>query len=203
MARRDLSELAGYLRSTKDAVFKAHTLSLLKFLSEAEALAKRNVTRNFVGRRGRKLSGRLLNSIFTRVELRSGSQLPVGIIGTRGIPYGAVHEYGNDNIRPKKAKHLWVKQWGGKADKFRRMTPREFIAAKEADPRQYSIFPSKKGNLVAAWTPTDKEVIPLFILRDRVSIPARPYIRPAIEEALNTYPQTMRQQIKQQFLGMN
>jgi phage gpG-like protein len=196
---QDISKLVDYLRTTKDAAMKAYVQSLLSFLTQAEAQAKRNATRQFTGRRGRKLSGRLLNSIYTALEIVNGK--PKGVIGTRGIPYGAIHEFGGD-ITPKKAKNLWVKQWGGKADKFRRLTPTEFIKLKEQNPSQYKIFRSQKNNLIAAYTPTAGEVVPLFVLRQRVTIPERPYIRPAVETALKGFPEKMRQNIRKQFLGI-
>jgi len=204
-SKRDITKLVEFLKSTKNASLKAYTKTLMAFLSEAEALAKSNATRQFTGRRGRKLSGRLLNSIFTMVRPPSGNNpLPVGIIGTRGIPYGAIHEYGSGSkgITPKRAKHLWVKQWGGKADQFRRLTPREFIQLKEQNPSEYKIFRSKKNNLIAAYEPAAGQVVPLFVLRERVDIPERPYIRPAVEKALESFPREMRANIKKQFLGI-
>lgn len=202
MAKRDLIDLVDYLHGTKEATFKAYTRSLLAFLSSAEAKAKRNATRQFIGRRGRKLSGRLLNSIYTSVDFNRGSSVvPIGVIGVRGIPYGKIHEYGG-SITPKKAKNLWVKQWGGKADKFRRLTPSEFMDLKKSNPSEYAIFRSKKNNLIAAYTPAADQVIPLFVLRQRVDIPARPYLEPAIVEALEDFPKHMRDNIRKQFLGI-
>lgn len=202
MAQRPISELADYIQASKDATLKAYTRALLSFLSHAEAEAKRNATRQFIGRNGRRLSGRLLNSIYTDVVFDSSSnKLPVGVIGTRGIAYGRIHEYGG-KIEPKKAKHLWLKQWGGRADKFRRMTPTEFINEKNANPKEYKIFTSKKNNLIAAYTPAGGDIVPLFVLRSSVTMPERPYIRPAVETALKKFPVGMKNEVRRQFLGM-
>lgn len=200
MARRNIEELVDYLRSSTDAVGIAYVRTLVGVLSIAEAKAKRNATQQFTGRRGRKLSGRLLNSIFTMVDFNRGnSLLPVGVLGTRGIPYGRIHEYGGE-ITPKKAKHLWVKQWGGRADKFRRLTPTEFIKLKQQNPSQYKIFRSQanRNNLIAAYEPSAGDVVPLFVLRDRVNIPSRPYLTPAVEEALKEFPGRFQDNLRAQ-----
>ncbi len=198
MARRNIDELVEYLTRSKNAVEIAYVRSLVGLLSIAEAKAKRNATKQFIGRNGRKLSGRLLNSIYTMVDFnRSDSLLPVGVLGTRGIPYGRIHEYGGE-ITPKKAKNLWVKQWGGRADKFRRLTPTEFIKLKKENPDEYKIFRSKKNNLIAAYTPAADDVVPLFVLRQRVEIPKRPYLAPALQEALQEFPERMNFNIRSQ-----
>jgi hypothetical protein len=199
---RSIEQLVDYVKKTQNATFKAYTRALLSMLSHAEAEAKRNITRQFVGRNGRKLSGRMLNSVFFDVQFdASKGNLPIGVFGTRGIPYGRIHEYGGE-IRPKKAKHLWLKQWGGRADKFRRMTPTEFIKEKNSNPKEYKIFMSKKNNLIAAYTPANGDIVPLFVLRQRVTIPERPYLRPALETALKDFPIGMKAQVKKQFMGI-
>lgn len=202
MATRPLEDLIAYLQKTRDSTFKAYTRELLSLLSHAEAEAKRNAAQQFIGRNGRRLSGRLLNSIYSSVNFDSSNGgLPTGVIGTRGIAYGRIHEYGG-KIEPKKAKHLWLKQWGGRADRFRRMTPTEFIQEKNANPSEYKIFKSKKNNLIAAYTPAGGDVVPLFVLRSSVTIPARPYLTPAVETALKEFPKGMKDQIRKQFLGI-
>jgi hypothetical protein len=201
---RDIKELSQYIRNSKSAIITAHTETLLTLIFDAEGLAKANATRNFTGRNGRKLSGRLLNSIFAGfTPFNAGQTLPIGYLGVRGIPYGRIHEYGGI-IRPKKAKHLWLKQWGGAADKFRRMTPTEFIQAKEQDHEHFKIFRSKAGNLIAAFQMLkSKPPTPLFVLRNQVTMPERPYLRPAMDEALKKYPQLARAKIARALLGIS
>lgn len=198
---RPIEDLIKYIRSVKGSTYKTYTRALLASLSQAEAEAKRNITRQFVGRNGRRLSGRLLNSVFHTVSFDSNKNgLPTGILGVKGIPYGLIHEYGG-TITPKKAKNLWIKQWGGRADKFRRLTPTEFINLKKSNPEQYKIFRSKKNNLIAAYTPAAGQVVPLFVLRQKVTIPERPYLRPALETALKDFPKGFKAEIRQQFAG--
>lgn len=205
---RDLRELSIYIRNTKSALVRGHAEAMLIVTGDAEAYAKRIATQKFTGRNGRKLSGRLLNAIYSGfTPFSAGQSLPVGFVGTRGIPYGRIHEYGG-RIVPKNAKHLWVKQWGGDANKFRRMTPREFIAAKQKEPSRFRIFRSKAGNLIAAFqliknkASQKARITPLFILKNQVTIPERSYIREGIALALKKYPQIARQKIAKSLLGI-
>lgn len=188
---RDIRKLGKYIKDSHSAFVRGYSKAFLESLTVAENEAKKNVTKNFTGRHGRKLSGRLLNSIFTSIEI-SSDDLPRGFIGTQGIPYGAVHEFG-DTIRPKKAKHLWQKLHGKNTRKYRRMTPREFMTMRNSNKgrkEKFSIFRSKKGNLIAAVTQRIKnknKITPLFWLRDEVTIPPRPYLGPAVAVAFKGF----------------
>lgn len=192
---RDIRELQEYIGKLNDDVEKAKALALIATVADAEAFAKRNATKQFIGRRGRKLTGRLLNSIYSGVEVKDNKL--EGFVGTRGIPYGRIHELGGE-IYPVKAKHLWVKMYGGKADNFRRMTPSEFIQAKEANPKQFVIVKTNNA-LIAAWNEgkVKSRLVPLFVLRNKVTIPARPYLAPAVEESMKRYPMHFNRIIKQ------
>ena len=74
--------------------------------------------------------------------------------GTKGLPGGV--------LRPRKAKHL--------ALPFPGITGR---------PRSYQntfFQKSKKGNLIMFQNQDDGSIIPLFVLKESVKIPARPFI---------------------------
>lgn len=185
---------------------KAHALAMLEIIQDAERRAKENAKRQFIGRNGRRLTGRLLNAIYSGfTPFRPGQSLPRGFIGTRGIPYGRIHEFGG-TITPKTARHLWIKQWGGRADKYRRMTPREFIQAKEQDPDRFAILTSKRGGMIAAELEKRRNrpsnITALFVLKDKVTIPARPYLIPAIEDALEAYPKVARRLLTKELLSI-
>jgi hypothetical protein len=195
---RDIREMVNYIASMKDAIIKGYGVALIESTVEAERRAKLNAVAQFSGRRGRKLSGRLLNAIYSGYEY-GGGELPSAYIGVKGIPYGRIHEYGSKGlpggwITAKKAKNLWVKMYGGAADKFRRMTPTDYIRAMRTD-NAFKIFHSRSGNLIAFYItklggkPARFKLTPLFHLRpkdvDGVVIPERPYIRPAVQMAVN------------------
>lgn len=188
MAVRNIKELSQYLRRTRSAIVRGHAETMLRVTLEAEALAKRNATKVFIGRNGRKLSGRLLNSIFSSfTPFNEGQSLPRGYIGTRGIPYGAIHEFGGQ-IEPVQAKWLWIKQHGGPADQFRRLTPKEFVAKMKAKDRRFKIVGKGTTGKVAIFQALkDSDPIKLFALASSVTIPARPYLRPAVEEVFEKY----------------
>jgi len=197
--------MVDYIKGMNNAFTRGYSLALLQATIDAERLAKRNATRQFTGRRNRKLSGRLLNSIYSGFTEAGG--MPQSFIGTKGIPYGAVHEYGHDGIKPVKAQHLWVKMWGGAADKFRRMTPTDFIKEMR-NSKAFQIFRSKAGNLLAfhvvkiSGKKVKYKLTPLFHLRDEVKIKERPYLRPAIEEAFEDFGGIAAKRIAQELVGI-
>lgn len=187
------------MMATRSAIVRGHAAALLEITLKAEGYAKRNVTTNFIGRNGRKLSGRLLNSIFSGFNVSPGLSLPTGFIGTRGLPYGAIHETGG-TITPKKAKYLWVKNYY--ADKYRRLTPKQWFtmfqktARDRGDGVNYEFRYNKSGKPWAAGVEEDGEFTPLFYLRDQVTIPARPYIMPAVERAVDDYAPAVTRHIR-------
>jgi len=201
--QRNITELVAYLKQTRNLFVKGYGLALIEMTQNVEGLAKRNVTQQFTGRNGRTLTGRLLNSVFSGFE-KQGSGLPIGFVGVRGIPYGAIHEYGGV-ITPKKAKNLWLKNHRAPA-KFKRLTPREFVermqknsANRTHGQETYNIIPGKNGptavvqkNFKTADSglsakSLDNKIIPLFFLRKKVTIPERPYLRPAIKEGVSGF----------------
>jgi hypothetical protein len=186
---RNIKELSAYIRKTRSAIVRGHAETMLRVMQDAEAVAKKNATREFIGRNGRRLSGRLLNSIFSGFDaFIPGQSLPRGFIGTRGIPYGRIHEEGG-TIVPKTAKWLWVKQYGGKADQFRRMTPREFVEKMNKKDRRFKIIGKQggKGKVAVFDALRNGDYVKLFALAQSVDIPARPYLRPAVDEVIAKY----------------
>jgi len=102
-----------------------------------------------------------------------GGVFPVvkGVVGTN-LVYGPVHEFGA-TIRPKERQFLTIPFPGGGAVtglKVGRGSAREF---KDTFIHNDIIF--GKG------TAGSDEIVPLFILKRQVTIPARPFIRPAID----------------------
>ena len=185
---RNIKELSVYLRNTRSAIVRGHGEAMLRVLQEVEAVAKRNVTREFIGRNGRRLSGRLLNSVFTGFDpFTPGQSLPRGFVGTRGVPYGRIHEEGG-KIVPKTAKWLWIKQYGGKADQFRRLTPTDFVTKMKQKDRRFKILGKGTPGKVAVFQAfKDGDFVKLFALAQSVDMPARPYLRPAVDEVIAKY----------------
>jgi len=191
-----LNQLVDSLRNAEAGVDRATKRALVQVTLQAEATAKVNAKAQFTGRHGRTLTGALLNSIYSGFEF-DGADLK-SFVGVRNIPYGRIHEFGGD-ILPTKAKHLWMKShYVG--PRFKRMTPREFMNERMRAPQAFKFFESKKGTL-AAWhvEPSKKggrgAVTALFFLLDRVTIPARPYITPAVKQAWDNFPLAFARQL--------
>ena len=229
---QNIRGLVNYIKTTKSAVFRGFSLAFLQAIEGARGEAIKNAKKNFTGRMGRKLSGRLINSIFAEVDVPSkgSDKVPSGSLGTRGIPYGAIHEFGG-GIDPVNAKHLWVKV--NHKGKFKRLTPTEFFELRKKEQlrgkartrlkrkglagpdrktgasrafkkrKTFDVFESRKGNLIAAEVThlkTKVKVNPLFALKDHVDIPERPYIRPAIRKSFRNFREIASFRIAQEFV---
>lgn len=187
----DVREIVDYIKSLGSGVTRAIMKAQLATITKAEALAKGNAQRQFVGRNDRRLSGSLMNSIYSGMENDNGKF--VGFVGVRNIPYGAVHEFGTDDlpggaIKPKNAKNLWIPQHANiRSLGGSRMTPREFIKLKQQNPRMFYLNDKVAGKWENPKAKT-RRLIPLFFLTKQVKIPARPYVRPAIEAAIEFFP---------------
>lgn len=209
---RTIRELTSYMMRTRSAVIQAHSRALIQVASNAELLAKKNSKEQFTGRNGRTLTGRLLNSIFKGFEFDGDGDLPTAFIGTRGIPYGRIHEYGG-KIEPKKAKYLWLKNHRAKA--FKRLTPSQWFTlfmnsraskiSKKQSVAKFRFSFNRTGKPWAAGVESNKEFVPLFFLKDMVKIPARPYLTPAAKEAVKNYPaeasKQLRKLLSERFFG--
>ena len=213
--QRNITELVSYLQQTRNLFIKGYGLALIEMTQDVEKRAKQNATNQFKGRNGYTLTGRLLNSIFSGFEKR-GKGLPIGFVGVRGIPYGAIHEFGGV-ITPKKAKNLWVKNYHA-PKKFKRMTPTEFIDKMKSNPTSdlkggretFSIITSKDKKtkiaaLVQNYVTRPDKVTALFFLRQKVTIPKRPYLSPAIVDGVTGFHKGINKQItmliRQNFFG--
>jgi phage gpG-like protein len=177
----DMQELVAFIREMPKGIDRAATLAQLAVIQDAELRAKKNAQANFIGRNGRRLSGALMNSIYSGFEKSSNSRYPVAFIGVRNIPYGAIHEFGG-TITPKKAKNLWIP----KQPNAGRMTPREFMNLRRANPSQYFLNDKVAGRWIGAQA-RSRQLIPLFFLTKKSVIPERPYLRPAMEVAVEAF----------------
>ncbi len=198
---RNIRELTAYMMATRSAVVKGHAAAVIEMTQRAEQIAKANVKKNFPGRGGRTLTGRLLNSVFSGFEVNPGLSLPTGFIGTQGTPYGRIHEEGG-KITPQKAKHLWVKNYEGDAKNFKRLTPTQWFmlfqkSARDRKSKQNFKFSfTRAGKPWAAGVEEGDDFTPLFFLRDEVNMPARPFIMPAVREATADYAKTVKKHIR-------
>lgn len=184
---RDIAEIVEFFRSGTNAVTKAGTKAQIATILEAHKQALKNEKTQFIGRNGRRLSGQLFNSTYYGFEQDAG-EIPSAFLSVRNIPYGRIHEYGGE-IKPVKAKKLWLPNYkvAGK------MRPREFMNLLFANPAYYHLFPDVAmrwtGNYIAERGIRKKQWEPLFYLRDSVTMPARPYLTPAVAYAFSRFPE--------------
>ncbi len=208
MARkRNIREFAKYIKQTRSAIVRGHSLALIEIAKQAEDFARENITKMFgTGSHnfGRRLAGRLMNSIFSEFKTTT-NRIPQAFIGTRGIPYGQIEEQGGV-VKPVRANHLWVKTFH--RGRLGKMTPREFMTKMRQDKRsakkggpttgakkrspggKFVIFMSKKGNLIAAETKqlrTKTKIKPLFWLKDEVRLKPKKYLFKAALRAGKNY----------------
>lgn len=144
--------------------------NIRKIFAQKGGLARSAITRRAMGNTARTsgAGGGLFNSV--QVERPAGGAVSVSV-GGPGTPYAAVHEYGGV-ITPKKGKYLTIP-----------FQPR-FVGTRA---REFNLFFDQDDE----WGPVlrldayrgdgDDDSI-AFLLRRRVRIPARPYLRPAIDE---------------------
>lgn len=182
----DIKELPRFIKESGDAVDKAISLAQIVHIQRAQVEARKNAQENFIGRNDRRLSGALMNNIFTGYEREAGNDSVTAFIGVKNIPYGAIHEFGGE-IKPVKARKLWIPARANAG----RMTPREFINIMRSDDR-YFITP--KG----AFREDGAGITPLFYRVDKVKIPERPYLRPALATAYENFADTFMRFYKQE-----
>jgi phage gpG-like protein len=195
MAIRNVDQLPAYIASLASKTDKAKALALVDFMLIVEASARKNATKQFIGRNQRTLSGLLLSRIFVEID-RSDKEIK-GYVGTRGIPYGRIHEEGG-TIVPVNRKYLWIKssEHNAKGSEFRRLTPQEFYDRHKARMPGYFYGRSKRsGKPYAGYSGATKTTV-LFNLLKKVNIPARPYLSPAVDDNMSHYSRLLNKYLK-------
>lgn len=143
---------------------------------QATADVERQLKLNASGRYLKVRSGHLRNSIQSKVirdtgELRSvvGSNVRSG----RRLPYASIHEEGG-TIRPKRAQWLAVPLPSA-------LTPSGVLRKKPTEWDNTFFRKSKAGNLIL-FQKQGKKIVPLFIMKKRVTVPASKYMSRTIRE---------------------
>lgn len=183
----EIRRLVDLIKSMDAGIRRAVTKAHLATLVFSEGQAKRNIKANFIGRNDRTLSGALLNHTYYGLE----GELD-GFVGVRTLPYAAAQEFGV-TIVPKKAKHLWIPQYRNSG----KMTPREFMRMKMQNPKMFFLSDEVAGRWDNPKSKT-RRLIPLFFLVDKVTIPERPYLRPALELGVEKFPDYYETFLKQE-----
>lgn len=157
----------GQLRENISAYKKLLSFQIFRALTLVETAIKKQLR----GPSGLKVrTGRLLNTWGETKEVVETSTSVVGTMSSAGVPYARIHEFGGTILA--KNKKLTIPLPGNrKSDGTPKMTIQEVFSSKKA-------FVTPKGAVMlerGRGKPT-----PMFVFKDKVNIPARPYIRPAL-----------------------
>jgi len=120
-----------------------------------------NAARDNIKKQGLIRTRTLSRSLHDEISMQ-GKDVAVDEIGT-DLEYGAIHEFGG-TIRPKNAKYLAIP-----------------VGSYKDSPRKHpglKLRKTRNGNLVLV-SPSGQVQ---YVLKSSVEIPARPYLRPAIDE---------------------
>jgi len=153
----------------------------------AQRLAKENVTGG--GKATNRLnvrSGRLRSSI-TKKVISKGTRHR-GIIGSN-VVYARIHEEGGV-IKPVSAKYLTIPLQAAKT--------RAGVVRGRARDFQDTFFRHSKSKNLILFQKKGDEIIPLFLLVKRVEIPARPYLKPALEKVIPVVTQKIAERFAQE-----
>lgn len=107
-------------------------------------------------------TGRLINSIRSKVTNEGLT------VGSYGVPYAAIHEFGGE-IAARNARYLTIPM----SAEFKGRSAREFsdLFVKRIGNRAYLVRQNEGGGLQFC-----------YMLRERVTMPARPFMKPAVEK---------------------
>lgn len=153
------AQLKGYKQKLKEQMFRALTV--------LEARVVQNIRKDS-GLQVR--TGKLLNSIGKSKAVYEEDGVIVGELGPKGVPYAAIHEFGG-TITPVKAKALTIP-----TSENRRADGTAKIPANQLE----NSFIAKGMIFAKFGKGKNAQITPMFILKQSVDIPARPYMRPAL-----------------------
>lgn len=188
----DMTSFFRELQNTQDQTKRAIMQFQYDIASQILALTQRNIKKVFGVTSGRSTLTLMSRGSTARRSGRGGGLLqsaniervPGGVavvVGGSGAPYAAVHEEGG-TITPKSSKYLTIPaqpKYGGK--RAREFSDLRFGFAAGYGPVLMVRDWNKKNGRSANAGVDPKSIA--FILRESVTIPARPYLRPAVDEA--------------------
>ena len=128
----------------------------------------------------KRRTGRLAGSFKYKVE-EYGRYVSVRV-GSNLI-YSAIHERHSKEertIRAKNGRYLTIpisKQYGGGA-----VTTTGVVRKPARQWEDTFVAMSKKGNLIIFQNKGNNKIVPLFVLKEEVTLPYRPYVRPSLNE---------------------
>lgn len=160
-------EVADLIREQIKEAKKNLKAQLFKALTIVEARVVQNIRKD-AGLQVR--SGKLLNSIAGSKRVYEDEGILVGELGPKGVPYARIHEEGGV-ITPVKAKALTIP-----TEENRRRDGLPKVPANQLT----DSFVAKGMIFQKLGIGKNAKITPMFILKQSVTIPARPYLAPAL-----------------------
>ncbi len=152
------NSVAQYKKELKLQVFRA--------LSVLETEIKQNIRKN-AGLHVR--TGALLNSVSSTKKVIDDGKTISGEIGTEGVPYAAIHEFGGTIVPTNKQWLTIPSEDNRRPDGLPKMSTKDLMATGKSFIAKNTIF-LKEGSGIKA----------MFFLKKSVTIPKRPYISTAL-----------------------
>ena len=152
---------------------KTMSFQVFRALTLLEAQIKQNIRRDS-GLHVR--TGALLNSVYKKVVLQGNTV--IGEVGTQGIPYARIHEFGG-TILPVNKKFLAIpSEENRRPDGTPKITTQELMGGlgKSFIMNNVIFLATAAGGSKSKYT----KLTPMFYLKKSVTIPKRPYMQPAI-----------------------
>lgn len=167
------ADVSKKLRDQLTAMQKSLKLQMFRALTMLEV----EIVNNIRSKSGLMVgSGALLNSIgASKAVVQDSAGNVTGTIGPQGVVYAAIQEFGGI-IRPVNKNNLTIPvQENRRKDGSPIVTIRDLMAQRGA-----GLSFIAKGVIFQKQSKDDKIPQPMFILKNSVTIPSRPYLRPAL-----------------------
>lgn len=172
-ASTNADEVAEEIRAQLKAMQKSISQQMRRALTTLEAEIVQNV-RSKSGLHVR--TGALLNSIGGSKKVTVNSDGSVtGQIGSVGIPYAAIHEFGG-TVKAVNKQYLAIPTEENRRNDGSPIVTTDALRAMQ----KLGLSFIDKGVIFQKTSKEDQTPIAMFILKKSVDIPARPYLRPAL-----------------------
>ena len=163
------------IRENLAAYKKMLSFQIFRALTVVEAEIKRQLR----GPSGlHRRTGRLMNTWGETKKVTESGDTVTGSMSSAGVPYAAIHEFGG-TIKPKGKALAIPLPSNRRADGTPKITIQELFGGLGS-----RVFTTKNGVVMLATAGKNKskfaQLTPMFVFKKSVTIPARPYIRPAL-----------------------
>lgn len=187
------------LRSRLDSInIRKRDGFLMRSFQQAAVVVERKLKSNVTDRILKRRSGHLAQSIQTSVYQDGAgtvtARIGSGALNNRRMPYSEIHETGGV-ITPKSVKYLTIPLEAALTNSG---------VPKKASAREWKdtfVGRSKGGALIIFQKTGKKSIVPLYVLKRSVKIPARYYMSETLESTKNYFLMAVRGSIERSLNG--